>query len=221
MEISNAIDIHMSVDDHSIKGVYIKNYMINIAADSSRCLQVKGDIIDSIPIFDHSGKLNLPGFVIIPHEVIKEFVNKYCYGPKAIKDDIYYFINAKRNNYEFLTVQRDLDKSPRKESKQKIVAKPYKATYDTMEKDPEMIASYYSKKYSISDKENIIAIMTEDDVLCLNCGCISDQRLSDVPDLKTHINNMVCPKCGSTTSPLVTFNKYLHRTSMHCRDTQK
>ena len=216
MEISNVIDIPMSVDDHSIKGVYIKNYMIDLAADSSRCLQVKRDIID--PIFDHSGKLNLPGFVLIPNEVIREFVNKYCYGPKAIKDDIYYFINAKRNNYEFLTVQRDLEKSPRKETKVKVHQ--YKATYDHIEKDPEMIANYYSKKYSISDKDNIVAMMTEDDVLCLNCGCISDQRLSDVPDLKTHINNMVCPKCNSTTSTLVTFNKYLHKTSMHCRDAQ-
>ena len=214
MEINNVIDIPMSVDDHSVKGIFIRGYMIDLASNPSKQLQIRATIEDNL--FDPSGKLNLPGFVVIPNEVIKEFVNKYCIGPKAIKDDIYYFINAKRNNYEFLTVQRDLEKSPRKEAK----VQKYKATYDNIEKDPEMIANYYSKKYSISNKDNIIAMMTEDDVLCLNCGCISDQRLSDVPDLKTHINNMVCPKCNSTTSTLVTFNKYLHKTSMHCRDTQ-
>ncbi len=202
------------IDRFSVKGKYIKEYMMNYLPTTSITMTaISAENPDRIP--------KPVGNIAIDYNSIQKFFTKYCTGPKAIKDDIYYFINAKRNNYEFLTLQRDLDKSPRKESKQKIVAKPYKATYDTMEKDPEMIANYYSKKYSISDKENIIAIMTEDDVLCLNCGCISDQRLSDVPDLKTHINNMVCPKCGSTTSPLVTFNKYLHRTSMHCRDTQK
>lgn len=201
------------IDRCSVKGKYIKEYMMDCPATTITITEMSTENPAHIP--------EPVGPRSIDYSRMYEFFMKYCTGPKAIKDDIYYFINAKRNNYEFLTVQRDLDKSPRKESKQKMVAKPYKATYDNIEKDPEMIASYYSKKYSISDKENIIAIMTEDDVLCLNCGCISDQRLSDVPDLKTHINNMVCPKCGSTTSPLVTFNKYLHRTSMHCRDTQK
>lgn len=202
------------IDKFSVKGKYIKEYMMNCPPTTSIMItEVSAENPDRIPKPIRN--------ITIDYNRIQEFFMKYCTGPKAIKDDIYYFINAKRNNYEFLTLQRDLDKSPRKESKQKMVTKPYKATYNTIEKDPEMIASYYSKKYSISDKENIIAIMTEDDVLCLNCGCISDQRLSDVPDLKTHINNMVCPKCGSATSPLVTFNKYLHRTSMHCRDTQK
>lgn len=204
MEGTNTFDLNC-IDTYSVKGKYIKEYMINTESYMNQGLLLY------ISLFDKK---------TISRDGIHEFNNKYCIGPKAIKDDIYYFINAKRNNYEFLTVQRDLEKSPRKESSKPKV-KPYKATYDNIEKDPEMIANYYSKKYSISDKENIIAMMTEDDVLCLNCGCISDQRLSDVPDLKTHIINMACPKCGSTTSPLVTFNKYLHRTSMHCRDTQK
>ena len=206
------------IDKFSVKGKYIKEYMMN-------CSPTTSIIIAETPaekVTENPARIPEPvGHRSIDYSRMHEFFIKYCTGPKAIKDDIYYFINAKRNNYEFLTLQRDLDKSPRKESKQKIVVKPYKATYDNIEKDPEMIANYYSKKYSISDKENIVAIMTEDDVLCLNCGCISDQRLSDVPDLKTHINNMVCPKCGSTTSTLVTFNKYLHKTSMHCRDAQK
>ena len=210
MEENNVFDLNC-IDKFSVKGKYIKDYMMTSRPMTSI-------IIRELPIENSDGTRKLIN-KMIGFDRIQEFLRKYCIGPKAIKDDIYYFINAKRNNYEFLTVQRDLEKSPRKESKPKV--KPYKATYDNIDKDPEMIANYYSKKYSISDKENIIAMMTEDDVLCLNCGCISDQRLSDVPDLKTHINNMACPKCGSTTSPLVTFNKYLHRTSMHCRDTQK
>ena len=212
--INNMIKVQQSIDTFSVEGKYIKEYMTELKTFPSKYSLATRKNVSAI-------NPNYPMDKIITRENVEEFVNKYCTGPKAIKDDIYYFINAKRNNYEFLTLQRDLDKSPRKEFKQKIVAKPYKATYDNIEKDPEMIANYYSKKYSISDKENIVAIMTEDDVLCLNCGCISDQRLSDVPDLKTHINNMVCPKCGSTTSTLVTFNKYLHKTSMHCRDAQK
>ena len=206
------------IDKFSVKGKYIKKYMMNFTPPTTSITITEMSTENPAHIPEPVG---LRSIDCIDYSHMHEFFMKYCTGPKAIKDDIYYFINAKRNNYEFLTLQRDLNKSPRKESKQKISAKPYKATYDNIEKDPEMIANYYSKKYSISDKENIVAIMTEDDVLCLNCGCISDQRLSDVPDLKTHISNMACPKCGSTTSTLVTFNKYLHKTSMHCRDAQK
>jgi len=199
------------IDKYSIEGKWIKGYMLEMGSKENSSILIEVPLPENS--YTYASKL-------FSNDKIREFNSKYCLGPKAIKDDIYYFINAKRNNYEFLTVQRDLEKSPRKESKPKLI-KPYVATYDGIEKDPEMIANYYSKKYSISDKENIVAIMTEDDVLCLNCGCISDQRLSDVPDIKTHITNMACPKCGSTTSPLVTFNKYLHRTSMHCRDAEK
>lgn len=147
-----------------------------------------------------------------------ECYNKYCTGNKAIKDDIYYFVNYKKNDYNFLSISRDENKSPRK-TKQKPVKK-FKATYDDIKDDSELISNYYSKKYSVSDKTNIVTTMSEDDVLCLNCGCISDQRLSDVPDIKYHLNNLKCPKCNSSTSTLLTFNNYLHNISVHYREAK-
>lgn len=148
-----------------------------------------------------------------------ECYNKYCTGNKAIRDDIYYFINYKKNSYKFFSISRDENKSPRKIKPKSI--KKFRATYDDIKEDSELISNYYSKKYSISDKDNIVATLTEDDVLCLNCGCISDQRLTDVPDIQYHLDNMKCPKCNSDISTLVTFNTYLHSISVHYRESKR
>lgn len=170
----------------------------------------------SLSLFISPDKTN----VFISKDMLQTFCTKYCTGPKAIKDDIYYKINFKKNNYKFITLERDLTKSPRNV----IRAKPkkiYKPTYEEeIKKDPEFIANYYSKKYSISNKDNIITVMTEDDVMCLDCGCISDERLTVVPNRDIHLTNMKCPRCGSTTSSLVTFNKHYHKLSTFYRDSE-
>ncbi len=154
----------------------------------------------------------------IQDDLLKECYNKYCCGNKAIKDNIYYFIHYQKNKYLYFSISRDEIKSPRKIKPRPV--KEYKATYDDIKDDSELISNYYSKKYSVSNKDNIVATMTDDDVLCLNCGCISDQRLSDVPDIKYHLNNMKCPKCNSEVSSLLTFNKYLHNISIHYRKSE-
>lgn len=155
---------------------------------------------------------------VVHDDLLKECYNKYCCGNKAIKDNIYYFIHYQKNRYSYFSISRDETKSPRKIKPRPV--KEYKATYDDIKDDSELISNYYSKKYSVSNKDNIIATMTDDDVLCLNCGCISDQRLSDVPDIKYHLNNMKCPKCNSEVSSLLTFNKYLHNISIHYRKSE-
>ena len=158
--------------------------------------------------------------VAVDKEMIVSFYNKYCIGQKAIKDNIYYKINFEKNNYDYFTVERDLEKSPRNIIKSKP-NKIYKATYEEeINKNPDFIANYYSKKYSISNKDNIITVMNEDDVMCLDCGCISDERLSVVPNRDIHLKNMKCPRCGSISSSLVTFNKRLHKLSTLYRDSE-
>lgn len=153
-------------------------------------------------------------------QMMKDFYTKYCLGNKALKDDIYYNLNFARNNYEFLTVSRDIEKSPRKinprTEKQRTQInrreqRIYHSTYDDIQKDPDMIANYYNKKYSLSNESNIVTVFTEDDIMCLKCGCISDERLTDVPDRNLHIKNFKCPKCESVSSSIATYDKYLNK----------
>ena len=54
-------------------------------------------------------------------------------------------------------------------------------------------------------------MFTEDDIMCLKCGCISDERLSDVPDRELHLRRFKCPKCGNENHPIATFDKYLSK----------
>ena len=211
---SKVFDLLNLTDSDSYEGSIIKDKVKDIIdlydrdsslSDSVQCVLYRSGVNESYCIT-----------IMITKEALYDFYNKYCNDKdKAIKDDIYYNINLKRNNYKFLTISRDLDKSTRKiptnntktnnrKSNRKV------ATYDEISKDPEMIANYYSSKYGLpSDGSNIVTMFTEDDVMCLNCGCISDERLSDVPDRNLHLSMFKCPKCKSENSPVATFNKHL------------
>ncbi len=202
------------IDDCSMLGKDIKRIVTNLLQQLGNSTSLVGVKIQMKEIFEDNN-LNI---YYIDTNIIFDFYNKYCVGPKSIKDDVWYHINGARNAYKFLTLSRDLEKSPRKEITNNQVKK-YDATYDTISKDPDMIASYYSSKYGISDASNIVTLFTEDDVMCLGCGCISDERLTDVPDKKIHIRRFKCPRCKSITSPIAIYNRYTHQLNTIYRDS--
>ena len=220
MDIATSTSYNTNIFSYSVFDDKIGIFLLNIDRDSILGKDIKNMIYDiktssyflsnsSIPyVFGSSNnktKIDLK-------EIIIEFYNKYCNGgDKTIRDDVYYHINGKRNNYKFFTLSRDIDKSARKINSKYPNREKKIATYDSISKDPEMIENYYSSKYGISNKDNIVAMFTEDDIMCLKCGCISDERLSDVPDRELHLRRFKCPKCGNENHPIATFDKYLSK----------
>ena len=76
---------------------------------------------------------------------------------------------------------------------------------------------YYLHRYNNPMCHTSTYKLTEDDIICLDCGTIIDDSLSTVPNENYHISNFVCPCCGSKTSTIATWNKYVKMMNIYKR----
>ena len=129
-----------------------------------------------------------------------------------IRDTNTYYIDAKKsgNKLEYRLVRdRGQEHTPPNISLFELQTTNIPKQYDLDE--------YYRHRYNNPMCHTASYKLTEDDIICLDCGTIIDDSLSTVPNENYHISNFVCPCCGSTTSAIATWNKYVKMMNIYRR----